>query len=47
MIDSRAGHSRRKSFAYPISYRQLQEMIEKRGAAPAHPGLNRWVIKCS
>src|SRR5258708_222541 len=31
--------------AYPISYRQLEEMMGERGVAVDHPTLNRWVIK--
>ena len=31
--------------AYPISYRQLQEMMGERGVAVDHSTLNRWVIK--
>jgi hypothetical protein len=31
--------------AYPISYRELEEMMEKRGAEVDHSMLNRWVLK--
>ena len=31
--------------AYPISYRQLEEMMGERGVAVEHSTLNRWVIK--
>jgi putative transposase len=31
--------------AYPISYRQLEEMRRERGAAVDHSTLTRWVIK--
>src|SRR5262249_19469063 len=31
--------------AYPISYRQLEEMTGERGVAVDHSTLNRWVIK--
>jgi len=31
--------------AYPISYRQLEEMMDERGVAVDHSTLNRWVIK--
>ena len=31
--------------AYPISYRQLEEMMEERGVTVDHATLNRWVIK--
>jgi putative transposase len=31
--------------AYPISYRELEEMMEERGAEVDHSMLNRWVLK--
>ena len=31
--------------AYPISYRQLEEMLEERGVAVDHSTLNRWVVR--
>jgi len=31
--------------AYPISYRQLEEMIQERGVEVDHSTLNRWVLK--
>jgi putative transposase len=31
--------------AYPISYRQLEEMLEERGVEVDHSTLNRWVVK--
>ena len=31
--------------AFPISYRQLEEMMEERGVAVDHATLNRWVLK--
>jgi transposase-like protein len=31
--------------AYPISYRQLEEMMGERGVVVAHSTLNRWVVK--
>jgi putative transposase len=31
--------------AYPLSYRQLEEMMRARGVAVDHSTLNRWVIK--
>ena len=31
--------------AYPISYRQLEEMMEERGAEVDHSTVNRWVLK--
>ena len=30
--------------AYPISYRQLEEMMEERGVEIDHSSLNRWVL---
>jgi transposase-like protein len=30
--------------AYPISYRQLEEMMEERGVEVDHSTLNRWVV---
>jgi len=32
-------------FAYPISYRQLEELMGERGVAVDHSTLNRWVIR--
>ncbi len=31
--------------AYPVSYRQLEEMMEERGVEVDHSSLNRWVLK--
>ena len=31
--------------AYPISYRQLEEMMRERGVEVDHSTLNRWVLK--
>jgi transposase-like protein len=31
--------------AYPISYRQLEEMMEQHGVELDHATLNRWVLK--
>lgn len=31
--------------AYPISYRQREEMMKERGVSVDHSTLNRWVIK--
>jgi transposase-like protein len=31
--------------AYPISYRQLEEMMDERGVKVDHSTLNRWVLK--
>ena len=31
--------------AYPISYRQLEEMMQERGVCVDHSTLDRWVIK--
>ena len=33
--------------AYPISYRQLEEMMEERGVEVDHSTLNRWVVNTS
>ena len=33
--------------AYPISYRQLEEMMQERGVSVDHSTLNRWVLKYS
>ena len=30
--------------AYPISYRQLEEMMEDRGVEVDHSTLNRWIL---
>ena len=30
---------------YPISYRQLEEMMEERGIKVDHSSINRWVLK--
>jgi putative transposase len=35
----------RRYVAYPISYRQLEEMMGERGVTVDHSTLNRWVIK--
>jgi putative transposase len=32
-------------WAYPISYRQVEEMMEERGVEFDHPCLNCWVLK--
>ena len=31
--------------AYPIRYRQLEEMLEERGVEVGHSTLNRWVVR--
>jgi transposase-like protein len=31
--------------AYPISYRQLEEMVGERGVEVDHSTLNRWILK--
>jgi putative transposase len=31
--------------AYPLSYRQLEEMMQERGVAVDHSTVNRWVLK--
>jgi putative transposase len=32
-------------FAYPLSYRQLEEMMQERGVLVDHATINRWVLK--
>ena len=31
--------------AYPITYRQLEQMMQERGVEVDHSSLNRWVLK--
>jgi putative transposase len=53
MIDFKGSHFEKELIlwgvrwyvAYPISYRQLEEMMQERGVAVDHSTLNRWVIK--
>ena len=53
MIDFKGSHFERDVIlwgvrwyvAYPISYRQLEEMMEERGVEVDHSTLNRWVVK--
>jgi transposase-like protein len=33
--------------AYPLSYRQLEEMMQERGVSVDHSTINRWVLKYS
>ncbi len=33
--------------AYPLSYRQLEEMMQERGVVVDHSTINRWVLKYS
>jgi putative transposase len=33
--------------AYPLSYRQVEELMQNRGAAVDHATINRWVLKYS
>jgi putative transposase len=33
--------------AYPLSYRQLEEMLQERGVIVDHSTINRWVLKYS
>ena len=35
----------RSYVAYPVSYRQLKEMVAERGVEVDHSSLNRWVLK--
>src|ERR1700720_3722009 len=53
MIDFKGSHFERGVIlwdvhwyvAYPISYRQLEEMMQERGVEVDHSTLNRWVVK--
>ena len=53
MIDFKGSHFEKEIIlwgvrwyvAYPLSYRQLEEMMQERGVAVDHSTLNRWVIK--
>ena len=53
MIDFKGSHFEREVIlwgmrwyvAYPISYRQLEEMMQERGVEVDHSTLNRWVLK--
>ena len=53
MVDFKGSHFEREIVlwgvrwyvAYPISYRQLEEVMEERGVKVDHSSLNRWVIK--
>jgi putative transposase len=53
MIDFKGSHFEKEIMlwgvrwhvAYPISYRQLEEMMQERGVSVDHATLNRWVIK--
>jgi putative transposase len=53
MIDFKGSHFEKEIIlwgvrwyvAYPISYRQLEEMMQERGVSVDHSTLNRWVIK--
>ena len=55
MIDFKRSHFERDIIlwgvrwyvAYPISYRQLEEMMEERGVEIDHSTVNRWVLKMS
>jgi transposase-like protein len=31
--------------AYPLSYRQIEEMMQERGVAVDHSTVNRWALK--
>jgi putative transposase len=33
--------------AYPLSYRQLEELMQERGVSVNHSMINRWVVKYS
>ncbi len=53
MIDFKGSHFEKEIIlwgvrwyvAYPLSYRQLEEMMEERGVSVDHSTLNRWVLK--
>ena len=53
MIDFKGSHFEKEIIlwgvrwyvAYPISYRQLEEMMEERGVTVDHSTLHRWVVK--
>ena len=48
MIEFKGSHfewEMRWYVAYPISYRQLEEMMQERGVEVDHSTLNRWVLK--
>jgi putative transposase len=53
MIEFKGSHFKREVIlwgvrwcaAYPISYRQLEEMMQERGVEVDHSTLNRWVLK--
>src|SRR5665811_147378 len=53
MIEFKGSHFEREMIlwgvrwyvAYPISYRQLEEMMDERGVEVDHSTLNRWVLK--
>lgn len=53
MIDFKGSHFEKEIIlwgvrwyvAYPLSYRQLEEMMQERGVSVGHATLNRWVIK--
>ncbi len=53
MIEFKGSHFERKVIlwgvrwyvAYPMSYRQLEEMMQERGVEVDHSTLNRWVLK--
>ena len=53
MIDFKGSHFEKEIIlwgvrwyvAYPLSYRQLEEMMQERGVTVEHSTLNRWVIK--
>ncbi len=53
MIDFKGSHFEKEIIlwgvrwyvAYPLSYRQLEEMMEERGVSVDHSTLHRWVLK--
>jgi putative transposase len=37
----------RRYVAYPLSYRQVEELMQERGMSVDHVAINRWVVKYS
>jgi transposase-like protein len=37
----------RRDLTYPLSYRDLEELLEERGASVDHATIHRWVLKYS
>jgi len=48
MISFKGAHSCGRWYvAYPLSYRQIEELMQERGVAVDHATINRWVLKYS